>query len=74
MCANAFNVIEPPGKPSSVQVAFKNLTHIAFEWVPPENNGGRNDTTYTVWYRETGSTVLVKFHSFNSTSGFISGK
>lgn len=57
-----------------MEVISHNSTFILLEWDPPVDNGGRNDTRYTLWYQETGSSVLHKLYTLTSTTGIVSGK
>ena len=48
-------------------------TNITVRWDPPEFLGGRNDTRYTLWYQEEGSSERVRVGTVNITVGTVSG-
>ncbi|KAL7632913.1 UNVERIFIED_CONTAM: hypothetical protein RMT77_016740 [Armadillidium vulgare] len=50
----------PPGKPQNLTVNFVDQTTVVLSWLPPTNNGGRNDTTFRVICDACGSRVTYK--------------
>ena len=49
-------MVDPPSAPESLTVVTSSNVSCAVRWAEPSDNGGRNDTTYNITYKEEGST------------------
>ena len=71
---HCFILIGPPSLPRNVRVTSRNSDSITLEWDPPEDLGGRTDTTYVLRYQEVGSTTSPTFAiRVNITTATITG-